>query len=131
MSYYSKKRVTKPVRSYAYRIYGRGDTEPEQEIETNIVKGQKRGRPRKTLIEPEEEEDFLEEKTATKYRGRPKITHSFQSNVADTLNNLMGQLAIQERETKQLESDPVLKQEELKRLRAMQKQISKVYLSYV
>ena len=130
MSYYSKKRVTKPTRGYGYRIYGRGDTEPELEEIEKITEKKQRGRPRKNLIEPEEEE-FLEEKTATKYRGRPRITHSFQSNVTDTLNNLMGQLAIQERETKQLESDPELKREELKRLRGMQKQISKIYLSYV
>ena len=144
MSYCSKKRVTKPTRGYGYKIYGRGDTEPELEEIEKITEKKQRGRPRKNLIEPSgarsapigrtsepEEEEFLEEKTATKYRGRPRITHSFQSNVTDTLNNLMGQLAIQERETKQLESDPELKREELKRLRAMQKQISKVYLSYV
>ena len=137
MSYYSKKRVTKPTRGYGYRIYGRGDTEPELEEIEKITEKKQRGRPRKNLIEPigrtsePEEEEFLEEKTATKYRGRPRITHSFQSNVTDTLNNLMGQLAIQERKTKQLESDPELKREELKRLRGMQKQISKIYLSYV
>ena len=130
MSYNSKKRVTKPTRGYGYKIYGRGDTEPELEEIEKITEKKQRGRPRKNLIEPEEEE-FLEEKAATKYRGRPRITHSFQSNVTDTLNNLMGQLAIQERETKQLESDPELKREELKRLRGMQKQISKIYLSYV
>ena len=64
-------------------------------------------------------------------RGRPRIEHEFKSNIVDSLNSLMGQLAVEKRLINQKESDAELKREELKKVRAMQKNISKIYLSYV
>ena len=87
------------------------------------------GHGRKSGKVPEEPEYMDEEEVKSRSRGRSK--REFSSNVVQTLNNLMGQLALEEREIKERELDPELKKEEMKRLRGMQRMISKVYLSYV
>ena len=116
---------SRKITGFGKRRYGRGD-EPVEVIEPPK---RNRGRPRKN-VEPEIEESE-DELLASRSRGRPAKTHQFTSNIVETLNNLMGQLALEERAVKDREIDTELKQEELKRLRAMQRQISKAYLQYV
>ena len=118
----SKNRL---ITGFGKRRYGRGD-----DIQTDVIEPKRRGRPPK-IVEPEVEEEEEEELPTRRSRGRPAKTHQFTSNIVETLNNLMGQLALEERAVKDREIDTELKQEELKRLRAMQRQISKAYLQYL
>jgi len=119
----SKNRL---ITGFGKRRYGRGD-----DIQTDVIEPRRRGRPRK-IVEPDIEDiEDIEELPTRRSRGRPAKTHQFTSNIVETLNNLMGQLALEERAVKDREIDTELKQEELKRLRAMQRQISKAYLQYL
>ncbi len=106
----------------------RGGADPE---EPEKIK-RPRGRPPTIKQEPEEyyteeEGDIIE----SKKRGRPTKPHNFESNIVDTLNGLLGKLSIEESIIKKNETNPELKQVELKRIRAMKKQISNAYLHYV
>ena len=84
----------------------------------------------KIITEPDYTEEEEEEYVEPKKRGREPKTHLFTSNIVSTLNDLMGQLSLEEQLIKQQEQNQELKKEELKKIRAMQKSTSKAYLAY-
>ena len=110
------------------RRYGRGDEMETMQPEPTIKRST--GRPRKIITEPDYTEEEEDEYVEPKKRGRKPKTHLFTSNIVSTLNDLMGQLSLEEQLIKQQEQNQELKKEELKKIRAMQKSISKAYLTY-
>ena len=110
------------------RRYGRGDEMETMQPEPTIKRST--GRPKKIITEPDYTEEEEGEYVEPKKRGRKPKTHLFTSNIVSTLNDLMGQLSSEEQSIKQQEQNQELKKEELKKIRAMQKSISKAYLNY-
>ena len=89
------------------------------------------GRPRKSFYGyGEETEQHVEpEIIAEKKKGRPKHTSQFSTNITENLNSLLGNLRLQEAEIRQRELDPELKKAELKNVRKMQRDLTKIYLN--
>ena len=110
------------------RRYGRGDEMETMQPEPTIKRST--GRPKKIITEPDYTEEEEGEYVEPKKRGRKPKTHLFTSNIVSTLNDLMGQLSSEEQSIKQQEQNQELKKEELKKIRAMQKSISKAYLTF-
>ena len=72
-----------------------------------------------------EEDEYIEKRQ----RGKPTHNYLFKSNIVENLNNLLGNLRLQEAEIKQRELDVDLKRSELKKVRKMQRDISRIYLN--
>ena len=99
--------------------YGRGSDEVN--ADTTETEKRPRGRPKKeteiiTPIEPI-------------IKKRVKYENVFASNIVDNLNNVLTNLRLEYYNIKNKEADPVLKKEEIKRIKKMEKDISKIYLS--
>jgi len=83
-----------------------------------------RGRPPKTT-QPKEEEQDIEPKN----RGRNP--RSFQSNITDTLNQALQDLRTEEMQIKKYEYDADIRKMQIKQLKKVEKDLTKIYLKCI
>ena len=78
-------------------------------------------------IEEQAEESIIEQKK----RGRKPRAYTFQTNITDALNQAMQDLRAEELKIKKYEYDPEIRKLQLKQLKKVEKELSKIYLNCI